>query len=219
MTVSSKLSILALAVSASLSNAAFAAGNVWDSANPWGSTTLAENAEWANFTSVYPAINGPDVATTGDAASLTETTGSAFIVGGSNIYSFAAPTNFIATLANNHSGIFDVYLRIATSGNLALSTATLNGVAATTVVAYTASSGSAFGGAEQEQYWKWSSVSGASSFAFNFGASDASMSLDQLQLATVAVAAPVPEADTSAMLLAGLGIMGVLVRRRMSSPA
>lgn len=217
MTVSSKLSMLAFAVSASLSNAAFATGNVWDSADPWGTATLTENAEWQNFIS-YPAINGPDKASTGDAASLTETTGSAFIVGGSNIYSFAAPTNFIATLANNYSGSFDVYLRIATTGNLALSTATLNGVTATTVVAYTASSGSAFGGAEQEQYWKWSNVSGASSFTFNFGASDASMSLDQLQLTTVAVAAPVPEADTSAMLLAGLGLMGVLARRRMISP-
>jgi hypothetical protein len=210
MKLSTKISVLALALGATMNQAAFAAGDVWDSLNPWGDSTLTEFAGW-NVFDLYPTDNTPEVAGSG-VASLTETTGAAFLTGGGNIYSFAAPTNFIATLAGSE-GLFDVYLRIATVGNLALPTASLNGISATSVIAFDGASGNPMGGGEQELYWKWSNFTGASTYTFNFGAADSSMSLDQLSLATVAVAA-VPEPSTYGMFVAGLGMMGFVARRR-----
>lgn len=212
MKLSTKVSALALALTATMGQAAFAAGDVWDSANPWGTSTLTEFAGW-NVFNAYPTDNTPEVAGSG-IASVTETTGAAFLTGGGNIYSFAAPTNFVATLAGSE-GLFDVYLRIATVGTVALPTATLNGVSATSVLAFDGSSGSAMGGAEQELYWKWTNVTGVSTYTFNFGAEGSSMSLDQLALATVAVA--VPEPSTYGMLVAGLGLMGFVARRRSNA--
>ena len=210
MKLSTKISVLALTVGATLSQAAFAAGDVWDSANPWGASTLTEFAGW-NVFNAYPTDTTPEVAGSG-AASVTETTVAAFLTGGGNIYSFAAPTNFVASL-NGSAGLFDVYLRIATIGTLALPTATLNGTSATSVIGFDGASGNPMGGGEQELYWKWSNFTGASTYTFNFGASGSSMSLDQLSLATVAVAA-VPEPSNYALFVTGLGVMGFVARRR-----
>lgn len=210
MKLSTKISVLALTVGATLSQAAFAAGDLWDSENPWGASTLTEFAGW-NVFNAYPTDATPEVAGSG-AASVTETTGAAFLTGGGNIYSFAAPTNFLASLTGS-TGLFDVYLRVATLGTTALTTATLNGESATSVIAFNGSSGSAFGGAEQEVYWKWSNIAGTSAYNFNFSASGSSMSLDQLSLATVAVAA-VPEPSNYALFVTGLGVMGFVARRR-----
>jgi hypothetical protein len=215
MAILSKFSAISLALGLSFSGAASATGNVWDSANPWGSSTLSQNAEWAVFNG-YPTDTTPDVATSGAAASLTETTGAGFLTGGGNIYSFAAPTAFTATLAGSTTGFYDVYLRVGVLGTLPLADASLNGTLASQVIAFTGGSGSGFGGAEQESYWKWSNVAGAANYSFNFGATESSLSLDQLQLATVSVGtiAAVPEPETYSMLIAGLGLMGFVARRR-----
>lgn len=223
MTVSTQLSALTLALGVAFSGSAFATGNIWDTPNPWGSATLSQFAGWDSFGGTTDTT--PD---TGAGGTVKENTGTSFVTSGGNIYSFATATNFTATLAGSTTGLFDVYLRVGTIGTTALSAATLNGVSATSTVAFSQSQGD-FGGfgesTEQELFWKWSNVSASSLYSFNFGSSSSSLSLDQLALATVAVAAPVipstpvsavPEPETYAMMLAGLGLMGFSARRRSS---
>jgi hypothetical protein len=45
------------------------------------------------------------------------------------------------------------------------------------------------------------------------------IALDKLSDAPASIAPPVPEADTSAMLLTGLVVMGFMVRRRKNTQA
>lgn len=219
MSVSIKLSALTLSLGMAFSGSALAAGDIWDTANPWGTDTLSEFAAWNVFNNNNPVPNSniidntPEVAGSG-VASVKENTAQAFLTGGGNIYSFSAATNFTATLAGSTSGLFDVYLRIATLGTAPIATALLNGVSATITTTNVGSLGG-FGGEELESYWKWSDVSGSALYTFQFGASGSSLSLDQLALATVAVPiAAVPEPETYGMMLAGLGLMGFVARRR-----
>lgn len=213
-----KLSALALVFGAMYSGSALAATGVWDTAAPWSATT--QYAEWNTFDSATATDTTPEVAlSAGTTASIKENTGGAFLTGG-NIYSFAVATQFTATLSGTTGGLFDVYLRIGTLGSIASTSATLNGVAATSVVQKNTSQGN-FGGFgesfEQEIYWKWSNVTGANLYTFNFGAASSSMSLDQLALATVAVPSvtPVPEPEAYGMMAMGLGLV-MLARRRAS---
>ena len=202
---------------------ASAAGAIWDSlvAAPGSSATVpgeqwittapvgSSYAEW-DFFNTYPTDSLPDIAGVG---SITETTGTAFIPGSGNIYSFAAATAFTATLTGGGSGLVDVWLRIGTQGTAAATSATLNGATATRVETYTLALGG-MGGDEKEWYWKWTTAA-APTYTFAFGASGSSMSLDQVAL--YAMAAAVPEPETYALLLAGLGMVGVMVRRRLST--
>jgi len=220
MKASTKLSALTLALGIAFSSSAFATSDVWDTANPWGTSTLSEFAAWNVFGGTTDTT--PEVAGSGT-GSVKENTGMAFLTGGGNIYSFSAATNFTATLAGSTSGLFDVYLRIGTLGTTPVATATLNGVAATKTSTVVVALGG-FGGDEVESFWKWSNVTGSSLYTFRFGATESSMSLDQLALATVALSsAPnipsspvtaVPEPETYGMMLAGLGLMGFMARRR-----
>lgn len=209
MSVSNKLSALTLALGIAFSSSAMAAGDLWDTANPWGSASLTDFAAWNVFGGTTDKT--PEVAGSGT-ATVKENTGQAFVTGGGNIYSFSAATNFTATLSSSSTGLFDVYLRISTLGTAPLGTALLNGVSATITTTKVDSLGG-FGGEELESYWKWSNVSGSALYKFQFGASGSSMSLDQLALATVEVAT-VPEPETYGMMLAGLGLMGFVARRR-----
>lgn len=214
MKLSTKVSTLALAMSAIGSQTALAAADVWDSADPWGTSVLSDYAGWNVFTDDDTVTAGiqdttPQFGTS--AASIEETTGAGFLISSQNIYSFSVPTSFVAELSGTATGFYDVYLRIATIGNDPLTTASLNGVNATAVTAF---SEAAAQGTEQELYWKWSNVAGATSYTFDFGTAAAHASLDQVSLATVAA---VPEPETYAMFLAGVGLMGFIGRRRIKS--
>lgn len=219
-----KLSALVLAFGFAFSGSVFATAGVWDTAAPWSTTT--QYAEWNTFesTALSTGDTTPEIAlSAGTTASLKETTGGAFLVGG-NVYSFAVATQFTATLSGTAGGLYDVYLRIGTVGNTASqASAFLNGQAASQVVVQKTESQGDFGGFgtsyEQELYWKWTGVTGSNLYTFNFGASSSSMSLDQLALATVSVptVTPVPEPETYGMMALGLGLVGVIARRRTST--
>jgi len=190
-----KVSVLALTLGLAFSSSAFATQAVWNSTNPWGSETPVSYAEWNIFNGT--SDSSPDVSVTaGTTASVVETSGGSFVTGGGNIYSFSGATSFTATLSGSTSGLFDVYLRIGTLGTLANTTATLNGLSATSVLQFNEDQGTVMGGAtaEQELYWKWTSVSAASLYTFKFTSTSSSMSLDQLALAAVSVptVTPVP---------------------------
>ena len=217
-----KFSALALTLGMVFSSSAFATQAVWDTATPWGSTTPVSYAEWNVFNSTNDTT--PDVAvTTGITASVQETTGSAFITGGGNIYSFSSATAFTATLSGASTGLFDVYLRIGTLGTLASNSATLNGVSATSVLQFNEDQGTVMGGAtaEQELYWKWSNVAASSLYTFKFNASSSSMSLDQVALAAVSVptVTPVPEPEAISLMGLGLGFMAFAARRNAKNKA
>lgn len=222
-----RATLLALgALSAPL--AAHATAGQWDSAalgqsgsgadntSPWISTLASGSAyaEW-NVILGYPVDNTPDIAGSG---SLTELTGGGFATSGGNIYGLGGPTSFQVDLAGATTGTWDVYLRVATQGSVALDAATLNGVSATRDVTYNGVITGGFGGAEQESLWKWT-LSGNGPWVFNFGATAAHMSLDQVAVyavQSVGATPAVPEPQTWALMGAGLGAIAVLRRRRQA---
>lgn len=213
-----KVSALIIALGMAFSGSAFAASAVWSSATPWGSEATASFAQWSAIESINDTT--PDAGFSGAvSASLRETSGNGFVTGGGlggNVYSFTGTTAFTATLSGGATtGLFDVYLRIGTIGEVASTTATLNGTSATSVVWNGGAVDGPFGGAAQEVYWKWEDVSAASLYTFNFSAVGPHMSLDQVALATISVPAvtPVPEPEAYSMMALGLGLMAFAARR------
>lgn len=228
--------LAAAAIAFAFTSPAHATSGVWNtglgpgsgtganSANPWIASPAdgSKYAEWNVFndqngnTSLTIVDSIPDIGSFGlgaGAATLTETSGGAFVTGGGNIYSFAVPTTFTLSLPGAAAGTFDVWLRIASLGTLPTTTASLNGIAATHVETYTESLGG-MGGDEKEWYWKWT-VSSAPALSFAFSATGSSMSLDQL--AVYASPVPVPEPSTYAMLGLGLAAMALARGRRRRS--
>ena len=222
-----KLSALALVIGVSFSGSVFAAEAYWESNTPWGDdANTAQFAQWSQINSINDTSPdaGLSAKTTGV---LRETTGNGFITGngrGGNIYSMTGTTAFVATLGSTPdstpdstpSGFFDVYLRIATIGEIADTSAYLNINGNSVKAIATVWNGGAvegpFGGAAQELYWVWEDVAASSLYTFNFAAIGPHMSLDQVALATVSVSA-VPEPETYSMLGLGLGLMAFAARR------
>lgn len=202
--MNSKLSLIAVSASILFSSSAMAAGNVWDSATPWGDSITAQYAEWNTFDSPV-ADNTPEVG----AGSISLSPRGAILFE-SNIYTLNSIPTITATLAGT-AGVFDVYLRVASQGNSLVSTATLNGASASSVLAYTTAADLG-AGAEEELYWVWKGVTGADLYTFQFQAATPHILIDQIALATVAVAA-VPEPSSYTMLALGLGILGAAGRR------
>lgn len=186
-------------------------GNGLTSATPWiaAPTAGSSYAEWNAFNSL-PTDSTPDIA---GAGSVTEFSGTSFLTGGGNIYSFAAATEFTVTVGGG-TGTWDVYLRVASLGTSPLEEALLNGVSATRVITFSGSASGGFGGLEEESLWHWT-VTGTPTFAIDFGAAGSSLSLDQLAVYAVQQqAAVVPEPGTWAMVAAGLAGVGLMARRR-----
>lgn len=195
-------------------------GNGATSATPWIASTAPGSlyAEWnffddGNGATIEIEDSTPDIGTAGlgsGIAAIAETTGTAFVTGGGNIYSPGFATAFTVELPGGGTGAQDVWLRVATLGSLLAPQATLNGVSATAAESFGANISGGFGGDEKEWVWRWT-LPAAGAYEFAFEASSSSVSLDQA--AVYITSAPVPEPDTYAML--ALGLLGVgLVRRR-----
>jgi MYXO-CTERM domain-containing protein len=136
-----------------------------------------------------PAAYGPDA----DLASLA-TTGSANI---SAAFLFSSPsaTSYTFTLG---TGTYDLGLNVfSVIGSLDVSSISLTGFASVAPVAGAAS---------------FSGLTGNSPYTltFNFGSGSTAPSI----FAGTVTATPVPEAETAALALAGLGVVGLLRRRR-----
>lgn len=190
------------------------------SASPWIAAPAPGSvyAEW-NFMSDDEPLSltiedlTPDIAAVGLGAGpvrLAETSGTAFVTGGGNIYALGGVGTFTLEVPGITGTPMDVWLRASTLGSLLAPTATLNGVAATLTPTFTSTLGGAFGGTEQEVYWMWSNVAPAATLNFALAATSSSLSLDQVAV----YAAPVPEPGTYALMALGLAGIAFSVRRR-----
>jgi hypothetical protein len=215
-----------------LSGTAGATQAVWDASfTPagWtrGSTTGSRYAEWNVFTDDANASlivdQTPEVSNFGGGTyQLTETSGTAFLTSGGNIYSFAAPTGFtFSASGSSDTGTRDVYLRVGSVGNVVSNRSftgfTLNGIAGTYSELYSETVTGGFGGSEIEALLFWNDIANASTFNFAWNAVGSSVSLDQLSLDISPVTAvPVP----AALWLLGSALTGLMtIGRRQSARA
>lgn len=186
------------------SSPALSASAVWDSPALPASTVLAE---WNVFDSAT-TDETPDVAGAGTLSQLSPAAGS-FLTSSGNLYSAGGAATFLLTVDQTLLSGSTVWLRTAVQGTVLDSLATLNGVAADKVVSFSSALGG-FGGTEEESYWVWTLTGAVDVLQFGFGSSAAHTSLDQVAV----LAAPVPEPSVWLSLVAGLGILGAVARRR-----
>lgn len=183
------------------SSPALSASAVWDSPALPGSTVLAE---WNVFDSAT-TDETPDVAGAGTLSQLSPAAGS-FLTSSGNLYSAGGAATFLLTV---NQTLLSGSTVCAVQGTVLDSLATLNGVAADKVVSFSSALGG-FGGTEEESYWVWTLTDAVDVLQFGFGSSAAHTSLDQVAV----LAAPVPEPSVWLSLVAGLGILGAVARRR-----
>lgn len=149
-------------------------------------------------------------------ASLTETSGTAFITSGGNIYSFAAPTAFTVSVPSIDLGPAAFSTRIVaqfrTQGTeLDYADIKLNGASANLSYLSPPVPLGGFGGSlvDYLAVWDLTSVNGPLTLTFN--AAGSSMSLDQLHIDGFSSVAAVPE--PSSMLLMAAAASGVGYRK------
>lgn len=141
-------------------------------------------AEWNMFDSLNDST--PDVGSFGPAPqTVQELTGTAFLTGGGNIYSYAGATSFAAVLTTDdpQPGTRDVVLRLGTLGTaLDLGSILLNGEQPDVAdLLHTEALGGP-GGAEEERLFIWNAIANTTSWQFEFSSIEHAMSLDQAAL-------------------------------------
>lgn len=157
----------------------------------------------------------PDVGSFGSAPhSVTENTGSAFLAGGANIYSFSEATDFTVEIGGtaNPGQPTRVALQIKTLGTeLDLASVTLNGLAYDSAKELSKTGGDNNPmGVAVETLFLWTLADGLASYVFDFNAAESSMSLDQLAVDV----APVPLPAAAWLMLSATGGMLSFARRR-----
>jgi hypothetical protein len=176
-------------------------------------------AEFDTFTDItYGAINdrtaAPDSGSFGATDAHIAWNSGTFKAGSGNLYSFSVDESFAINLSGSvPAGPVRAVLQVEVWGN-DLTSVTLNGVAAT----YAATTftdpafQSSFGEVDLRQaVFYWDLAVAPTSYTF---AIEASVHTAFAQAAVDIAAAPVPEPETYAMLIAGLGLVGWQTRRR-----
>jgi hypothetical protein len=223
-----KFSTSAMLITLTFSPSSHAALDVWDSATPWGAATPTYFAGWDDFDAV-PIDSTPDVAGSG-AGTFTFSVAGASLLPDNNVFTPPNNTNgaYQALLSAGTGGFYDVYFRMESIRSLPSDmTATLiidddiTGVPPSSLIGsqlVTYNSGSA----EYEYYWVWNNIPGST--FFNVFVNQDSLTVNNLftitnlaEIAAVPIATAVPEPETYAMFLAGLGLMGFMTRRKTKS--
>lgn len=188
------------------------------------------HAQWEVFTDAYSTPgNLPDVAgsypaagsPSGAASVVTGNTSSAFLTGGGNVYSFAAPTSFTVTVPNYGLGAgwnTRFVAQIQNQGSLLdFSSVLLSYDGGNQMLPFDYTDEMA-GNAAAENLFAWDLAGfNPATFTLTFNASSSSMSLDAIAVDTFTqqeAFAPmaVPEPATGAV--AALGLIGTLAARR-----
>lgn len=178
-------------------------------------------AEWDTFTdSSYGATSDRTAAPTTGSSGTTDAfiswNSGTFPASSGNPYNFSGPEIYQTSIvgADIDGGVRAVLQIEGWGTELDLDSVLLNGLMPTvTSITYVDDSyPSSFGDVVLTQYlFYWDLASASTSYVFDFS-SGAHMSL--AQVAVDIAAAPVPEPETYAMLLAGMGLVGWQVRRR-----
>lgn len=220
--------ILGLGLLLAAAESAHAMTGAWDNAftpSGWtrGSTVGTHYAEWNFFNDDLPAANiqdtTPEISLFGGGTyQLAELTGAPFITGGGNIYSPQFPTAFNLTAGNVANGTYDVFLRIASLGNIdttlnrSFTNFELNGLSGVYSQLFNAALGPGQGN-EVETLVSWLGITHSGSLSITFNAVGSSVSLDQLSL-DVGQVAPVPLPAAAYLMASGLVGLWTMARRK-----
>lgn len=153
-------------------------------------------------------------------ASVTETSGMAFVTGGGNIYSFSAATEFTTTLSGADQpieGTRTVMARFKTLGTVLADDSIVLSVNGTEYqptsfeLLYNLPLGG-MGGNDQEKVFVWELVPDGA-YTFNFAASESSLSLARYATYASEVT-PVPEPSTCVLFGVSTAVVLYMARRR-----